>query len=108
MKNEILISEEVNKMKYLFGYQRGVVISEQQTRATTTTTTAATSTSTENPDNADFAKIVTYYSANTDPNWSFVEKDTLDNGSVIYDRIEVKPKDTTTMGTDCEIGRAHV
>lgn len=47
MKKEIL-SEEINAMKYLLGYKRGIVISEQ-VASTTGTTTAAPATGTAAP-----------------------------------------------------------
>jgi hypothetical protein len=44
-----LINEELNYMKYLFGYQRGKVVSEQSTITTTTTTTQTPTTSNFTP-----------------------------------------------------------
>jgi hypothetical protein len=153
MKKQLL--NEINEMKYLFGYKRGVVISEQSTTtsppgpgwtkipqseiekkksegevkqgsdnrwyfkptnttpspstppspapATTNTTPAPVtpSSSTQNTDDADYSKIVKYYSGNTDANWTFVSTNTLDDGSVIFDYIKVKTKDTATNGNDC-------
>jgi hypothetical protein len=116
MKKQIL--NEINEMKYLFGYKRGVVISEQNLPTTPSTPPATTnttpapstppspapatpSTSTQQTDDADYSKIVNYYSGNTDANWTFVNTNTLDDGSVIFDYIEVKTKDTAKNGNDC-------
>jgi len=41
-----MINEEINKIKYLFGYKPGVVISEQTTPSGSTPTTSATTPST--------------------------------------------------------------
>ena len=123
MKKQLL--NEINEMKYLFGYKRGVVISEQNLPTTpstppattnttpspstppspapVTSTTAAPSSSTQNTDDADYSKIVNYYSGNTDANWTFVSAGTRDFGGVIYDMIEVKPKDTAKNGNDCSM-----
>jgi hypothetical protein len=153
MKKQLL--NEINEMKYLFGYKRGVVISEQSTTTgppgpdwikipqseiekkksegevkqgsdnrwyfkptnttpapstppspapvTSTATTSAPSSSTQNTDDADYSKIVNYYSGNTDANWTFVSANTFDDGSVIYDYIKVKTKDTATNGNDCHM-----
>jgi hypothetical protein len=155
MKKQLL--NEINEMKYLFGYKRGVVISEQSTTtgppgpdwenispaqsfrdkkiadgyevkqgsdgfwystktpvtppspstppspAPVTSTTAAPSSSTQSTDDADYSKIVKYYSGNTDANWTFVSTNTFDDGSVIYDYIKVKTKDTATNGNDCNM-----
>jgi hypothetical protein len=62
MKN--IITEELGYMKYLFGYQRGVVVSEQTTR--------------ESTNKANWEDVVKYYKANKDPNWKFFRKG--DNG----------------------------
>ena len=105
-----LINEELEKMKYLFGYQKGVVISEQQTRGTSGTSgssgtagSSGSSASTANPDDADWSKVVNYYTGNTDASWEFLSASTYDSGAVIYDFIELKPKDTTTNGNDCRM-----
>lgn len=112
-----LINEELEKMKYLFGYQKGVVISEQQTRGGTSGTSGSSgssgssgtagssgsSASTANPDDADWSKVVNYYTGNTDTSWEFLSASTYDSGSVIYDYIELKSKDSTTNGTDCRM-----
>jgi hypothetical protein len=138
-------------MKYLFGYKRGVVISEQSTTTgppgpdwnpvsesnkdkkaaegyevkqdsskrwyyktkvpptsspapvTSTTSTAAPTTSTQQTDDADYSKIVNYYSGNTDADWTFVSTNTFNDGSVIYDYIKVKTKDTAKNGNDCSM-----
>jgi hypothetical protein len=149
MKKQLL--NEINEMKYLFGYKRGVVISEQATTtsppgpnwtkifpeevekkksegyevkqgsdgryyynsvkpptsspapATTNTTPAPVTptTSTQQTDDADYSKIVKYYEGNTDANWTFVIASTVYFNGVIYDRIEVKTKDTAKNGNDC-------
>jgi hypothetical protein len=115
MKKQIL--NEINEMKYLFGYKRGVVISEQPVNppspapstppspapVTSTTATAAPSSSTQNTDDADYSKIVKYYSGNTDANWTFVSAGTLDDNGIIYDKIKVKTKDTAKNGNDCSM-----
>jgi hypothetical protein len=157
MKKQLL--NEINEMKYLFGYKRGVVISEQSTTtgppgpdwikispsqsfrdkkiadgykvekgsdgnwySTTTPVTPATpptntttatppspapatppSTSTQQTDDADYSKIVKYYSDNTDADWTFVSAGTKDYSGVIYDYIMVKTKDTAKNGNDCSM-----
>ena len=151
MKKQLL--NEINEMKYLFGYKRGVVISEQATTtsppgpnwvkaneiikdqkaaegyevkqdsnekwyynsvkpptpptntttAPPTNTTTAPTTSTQQTDDADYSKIVKYYEGNTDANWTFVTADTYDESGIIYDRIEVKTKDTAKNGNDCHM-----
>jgi hypothetical protein len=117
MKKQLL--NEINEMKYLFGYKRGVVISEQPVNpptpapstppspapATTNTTPAPVTptTSTQQTDDADYSKIVKYYSGNTDADWTFVSTGTLDLSGVIYDYIEVKTKDTAKNGNDCSM-----
>jgi hypothetical protein len=147
MKKQLL--NEINEMKYLFGYKRGVVISEQSTTtgppgpdwnpvsesnkdkkaaegyevkqdsskrwyyktkvpptsspAPVTSTTAAPSSSTQSTDDADYSKIVKYYSGNTDANWTFVSAGTLDDNGKIYDKIKVKTKDTAKNGNDCHM-----
>jgi hypothetical protein len=62
MKN--IITEELGYMKYLFGYQRGVVVSEQTTR--------------ESPNKEHWEDVVKYYEGNKDPKWKFEKKG--DNG----------------------------
>ena len=115
MKKQLL--NEINEMKYLFGYKRGVVISEQNFPATPptsspapatppspappTNTTTAPSTSTQQTDDVDYSKIVKYYEGNTDANWTFVSAGTQDYDGVIYDKIKVKTKDTAKNGNDC-------
>ena len=114
MKKQLL--NEINEMKYLFGYKRGVVISEQPTTPPTpptstttntttppTNTTTAPTTSTQQTDDVDYSKMVKYYSGNTDANWTFVSTSTWDNGSVIYDYVKVKTKDTAKNGNDCHM-----
>lgn len=109
-----IINEELNKMKYLFGYKKGVVISEQSfpggnngTSGTSGTSGSAgtngSSASTQNPDDSDYSKIVNYYSGNTDANWEFVSGGTLDHSGTIFDYIQVKTKDTATNGNDCSM-----
>ena len=117
MKKQLL--NEINEMKYLFGYKRGVVISEQPTNPPPTTapttpptsttatpptnTTTAPTPSTQQTDDVDYSKIVKYYSGNTDANWTFVTAGTLDYSGVIYDYIDVKTKDTAKNGNDCSM-----
>jgi len=118
MKKQLL--NEINEMKYLFGYKRGVVISEQPVNpptpapstppspapATTNTTPAPATpptTSTQQTDDADYSKIVKYYSGNTDANWTFVSAGTKDHSGVIYDYIMVKTKDTAKNGNNCHM-----
>jgi hypothetical protein len=119
MKKQLL--NEINEMKYLFGYKRGVVISEQPVNpptpapstppspapATTNTTpapaTPPSSSSTQNTDDADYSKIVKYYSGNTDANWTFVSAGTMDLSGIIYDYFRVNTKDTATNGNDCHM-----
>ena len=113
MKKQLL--NEINEMKYLFGYKRGVVISEQPTNPPPTTppttapttpptnTTTAPTTSTQQTDDVDYAKILKYYSGNTDANWTFVSADTQDYDGVIYDYFRVDTKDTAKNGNDCHM-----
>jgi len=114
MKKQIL--NEINEMKYLFSYKRGVVISEQPTNPPPTTappttapttpptnTTTAPTTSTQQTDDVDYSKIVKYYEGNTDANWTFVSAGTYDLSGVIYDYVKVKTKDTAKNGNDCHM-----
>jgi len=112
MDNNIL-NEETSRMRFLFGYQKGVVISEQSrpNQTTTTTTTAAASTTTTttsnqsitNDDSQNWSDVVKYYSGNTDTDWEFVKVDTYENDGVIYDYLKVKTKNPNNMGADCKM-----
>lgn len=92
-----MINEELNKIKYLFGYKKGVVISEQSFPGGNNGTSA----STQNPDDTDYSKIVNYYSGNTDANWEFVRGGEVEDLGTIFNYIHVKTKDTATNGNDC-------
>ena len=106
-----IINEELNKMKYLFGYKKGVVISEQSfpggnyLQEIFSGGNNGTSASTQNPDDTDYSKIVNYYSGNTDANWEFVSVGTARgvHSGTIFDYIQVKTKDTATNGNDCSM-----
>lgn len=51
-----MINEELNKIKYLFGYKKGVVISEQVTPPSTGVT-GNTTTQTTSPQKVDLGKL---------------------------------------------------
>jgi hypothetical protein len=97
---------EVNEIKYLFGYKRGVVISEQesepseigeQNKPTTTTTTTAP----EEDTTTDFYKIKEYYKSGKDSHWKFDESSyTLSTGDQ-WGTFEINS--TNTDDTDCII-----
>lgn len=80
MKN--IITEELGYMKYLLGYEKGVVISEQQRPKPKST----------NKDN--WEDIVKYFKANKDSKWKFDKMYTEDVNGTIYDFISVDSTDS--------------
>lgn len=103
------ILNEINQMKYLFGYERGRVISEQKGILKETL----------DPVDSDYDAVFAYYSGNTDTDWSFDgsswgnrDEDNDDKGFIevnlkntgdtncrliIYDTGIVKKKDCDTF-----------
>jgi hypothetical protein len=82
-----IITEELGYMKYLLGYTRGVVISEQTTvgaeslpwnmpapEPTYPSEVAAAAAVSKSVNKANWEDVVKYYEGNKDPNWKFKEK----------------------------------
>ena len=78
MKN--IITEELGHMKYLLGYKKGVVISEQRRP--------------KSPNKDNWEDIIKYYSGNTDSKWKFDKKDTEEFNGTLYDYISVDSTDS--------------
>ena len=104
-----IITEELGYMKYLLGYTRGVVISEQTTvgaeslpwnmpapEPTYPSDVAAAPTDTaalpESENKANWEDVVKYYEGNKDPNWKFKEKGETQN-TTKYDYVVVNSTD---------------
>jgi len=111
-----IITEELGYMKYLLGYTRGVVISEQ-------TTVGAESLPWNNPapkptypsdapaaapnaaaalpeseNKVNWEDVLKYYEGNKDPNWKFNKMDKFEVDGINYDRVVVNS--TNTNDTD--------
>lgn len=100
-----IITEELGYMKYLLGYTRGVVISEQTTigaeslpwnmpdpEPTYPSEVAAALPESENK--ANWEDVVKYYEGNKDPNWKFGEKNKKEVNGTMYDIMKVNSTDT--------------
>jgi hypothetical protein len=119
MKN--IITEELGYMKYLLGYKKGVVISEQPTKEYTQAeldavwgkptsiqnplspenlgfkpklapAAAPAIPETENKDN--WGDVVKYYESNKDPNWKFDKKGKEKYDGKMFEYVKVKSTDT--------------
>ena len=110
-----IITEELGYMKYLLGYTRGVVISEQPTPAgydnqddLNKITDKLKSfrfkyTGQETPDvfltpgftpiTTPWEDVVKYYEGNKDPNWKFNKKKKIESGGKMYDFVKVDSTD---------------
>ena len=104
-----IITEELGYMKYLLGYTRGVVISEQEQKLNFTNFTNFSPTAQSNPvapaaaaaawkkpeseNKANWEDVVKYYEGNTDTNWKFNKKDTQESGGIMYDIVVVDSTD---------------
>lgn len=105
-----IITEELGYMKYLLGYTRGVVISEQEQKLNFTNFTNFSPTAQSNPvapaaaaaawkkpeseNKANWEDVVKYYEGNTDPNWKFKEKDKKEVDGIMYEFVIVNLTDT--------------
>ena len=118
MKN--IITEELGYMKYLLGYKKGVVISEQPTKAYTQAeldavwgkptsmqnpllnkfvpksapAVAAAPSKTESTNKDNWDDVVKYYEGNKDPNWKFDKMKKLENDDKIWDYVVVDSTDS--------------
>jgi len=124
MKN--IITEELGYMKYLLGYKKGVVISEQPTKAYTQAELDAVwgkPTSMQNPLLSRFAPksapaaapakpesenkehwedVVKYYEGNKDPNWKFDKKGKEEYDGKIYEYVRVTSTDTNDSDSNID------
>jgi hypothetical protein len=110
-----IITEELGYMKYLLGYTRGVVISEQTTvgaeslpwnkpapaptypsevAAAAATAPPAEAALPESENKANWEDVVKYYEGNKDPNWKFNEKGKTEAGGTNYEFVKVNSTDT--------------
>jgi hypothetical protein len=100
MKKQVL--KELDEIKYLFGYKRGVVISEQRGNTTTTTTTINAG-SLPMKKAANWKDVVKYFSANTDSHWSFVGLEIYTSNPPTYQCELIKMKSTDTNEPDATL-----
>jgi hypothetical protein len=110
-----IITEELGYMKYLLGYTRGVVISEQTNigpeslpwnmpapEPTYPSDVAAAPDAAaavpESENKANWEDVLKYYEGNKDPNWKFDKMDKFEVDGINYDRVVVNS--TNTNDTD--------
>jgi hypothetical protein len=125
MKN--IITEELGYMKYLLGYKKGVVISEQPTKSYTQaeldavwgkpesmknpllnrfapkSAPAAAPAKTESTNKANWEDVVKYYEGNKDPNWKFDKMKKLEDDETIWDYVLVRSTDSNDDDSHMQI-----
>ena len=119
MKNKI--TEELGYMKYLLGYTRGVVISEQKLNEINDNTmidrtsqqqlanapelgvAAAAPSIPESENNANWEDVVKYYEGNKDPNWKFEKKGKQQYGEKMFEFVLVNSTDTNDTDAYMEV-----
>jgi hypothetical protein len=114
------ITEELGYMKYLLGYTRGVVISEQTTvgaeslpwnmpapEPTYPSDVAAAPPDTaalpESENKANWEDVVKYYEGNKDPNWKFKEKGKIESDETNYEFVKVTSTNTNDTDASMEV-----
>jgi len=112
-----IITEELGYMKYLLGYTRGVVISEQTNigpeslpwnmpapKPTYPSDVAAAPDDavTESENKANWEDVVKYYEGNKDPNWKFDSKGET-QGTPKYDFVKVNSTDANDTNAYMEV-----
>ena len=107
-----IITEELGYMKYLLGYTRGVVISEQtnigpeslpwnmpapETTYPSDVAAAAPDAAAAVPESenkANWEDVVKYYEGNKDANWKFDKKGKKEYDGVMFEFVRATSKDT--------------
>ena len=100
MKN--IINEEINKINYLFGYKRGVVISEQTNSVADTKIEYIERLKSEQPESNQsyYNNLINYYKGNDSPN---ADKNMIDN----IDKYFSQPKTPELPNTEeVDLGNA--